>query len=98
MLKELKETIIKIAPGGEELVSYKMPAYKMHMILVWYAAYKNHIGIYPKSAAIVFFKSELLPYKTSKGAVQFPIDKPLPIKLITKIVQFRLEEVAKIKK
>jgi uncharacterized protein YdhG (YjbR/CyaY superfamily) len=53
---------------------------------------QKYIGIYPKSAAIVFFKSELLAYKTSKGAIQFPIDKPLPIKLITKIVQFRVKE------
>jgi uncharacterized protein YdhG (YjbR/CyaY superfamily) len=99
LLKELRDTIIKAAPCGEELMSYKMPAYKMHNILVWYAAYKNHIGLYPKSAAIVFFKNELLAYKTSKGAIQFPIDKPLPIKLIIKIVQFRVEEeVGKIKK
>jgi uncharacterized protein YdhG (YjbR/CyaY superfamily) len=99
LLKKLRETIIKAAPEGEELISYKMPAYKMQNVLVWYAAYKNHIGLYPKSSPILFFKNELSVYKTSKGAIQFPIDKPLPIKLITKIVQFRHEEeITKIKK
>jgi uncharacterized protein YdhG (YjbR/CyaY superfamily) len=98
LLKKLRETIIKASLGGEELISYKMPANKMQNVLVWYAAYKNHVGLYPKSSPIEFFKNELSVYKTSKAAIQFPIDKPLPIKLITKIVQFRLEEVAKIKK
>ena len=92
LLEQLRATIRKAAPDGEEVISYKMPAYKLNGMLVWYAAYKRHIGFYPTSTPIKFFKDELTDYKTSKGAIQFPIDKPLPHRLITKIVKFRVKE------
>ena len=92
LLEQLRATIRKAAPDGEEVISYKMPAYKLNGMLVWYAAYKKHIGFYPTSTPIKFFKDELSDCKTSKGAIQFPIDKPLPHRLITKIVKFRVKE------
>jgi uncharacterized protein YdhG (YjbR/CyaY superfamily) len=69
-----------------------MPAFKYHGVLVYYAAYKNHIGFYPTPSGIASFADELLPYKTSKGAIQFPIDKPIPVSLVRKIVTFRKKE------
>ncbi|MEO8414238.1 MAG: DUF1801 domain-containing protein [Ginsengibacter sp.] len=91
-LQEIRATIKKAAPKGEEVISYSMPAYKLNGILVWYAANKSHIGLYPTPGPIKFFKDDLAGYKTSKGAIQFPIDKPMPLDLITKIVQFRIIE------
>jgi uncharacterized protein YdhG (YjbR/CyaY superfamily) len=93
LLEKVRATILKAAPGAEEVISYKMPAYKLSGILVWYAGYKNHIGFYPTPGPIKLFKDDIKGYKTSKGAIQFPIDKPLPIGLITKIVKFRAKEV-----
>ena len=92
MLKQLRETIIKAAPGAEELISYQMPAYKYHGALVYFAGYKNHIGFYPTASGIEAFKKELSVYKGAKGSVQFPLDKPLPLQLISKIVKFRMKE------
>jgi uncharacterized protein YdhG (YjbR/CyaY superfamily) len=74
------------------VISYNMPAFKWNGMLVWYAAFKQHIGFYQKASALVAFKSELAPYKTSKGAVQFPIEKPIPTNLVKKMVKFRLKE------
>lgn len=91
LLKEMREIIKSVVPKAEEVISYNMPAFKQHYVLVWYAAYKNHIGFYP-SSAIAHFKNELTPYKTSKGAIQFPVDQPLPVSLIKKIVQFKVKE------
>jgi uncharacterized protein YdhG (YjbR/CyaY superfamily) len=88
----LRQAIRQAAPQAEEAISYKMPAFKWNGILVWYAAFKNHIGLYPRPSAIAAFKVELAPYKTSKGAIQFPIDQPIPTSLIRKIVKFRLKE------
>lgn len=93
-LQQLRETIKKAAPKAKEVISYNMPAFKQHKTLVYYAAYKNHIGFYPTASPLPVFKDELTPYKTSKGAIQFPIDKPLPIALIKKIVLFRMKEDA----
>lgn len=92
ILRKLQGTIKRAAPKAEELISYNMPAFQFHGILVWYAAYKKHIGFYPRGSGIESFKSELAGYKTSKGAVQFPIDRPLPLNLIAKIVKFRVKE------
>jgi uncharacterized protein YdhG (YjbR/CyaY superfamily) len=76
-----------------------MPAFKLHGNLVYFAALKNHIGFYPTPSGIEAFKEELSPYKTSKGAIQFPLDKPIPYDLIEKIVQFRVNEnIAKAKR
>lgn len=94
ILQELRQTIKKAAPKAEEVISYNMPGYKQQGMLVWYAGYKNHIGFYPKPSGLFEFRKELSAYKSSKGAVQFPIDKPLPLNLITKMVKFRLKENA----
>jgi len=91
-LEKLRVTIKKAAPKAEEVISYQMPAFKYHGILVYFAGYKKHIGFYPTSSGIAAFKQEFSNYKWSKGAVQFPIDKPLPISLITRIVKFRVKE------
>jgi uncharacterized protein YdhG (YjbR/CyaY superfamily) len=92
LLKQIRATIKKAAPYAEELISYQMPAYKCNGPLVYFAGYKNHIGFYPTPSGILAFKKELAIYKTSKGAVQFPIDEKLPLGLITKIVKYRVKE------
>ena len=92
MLDSLRETILQAAPKAEEVISYNMPAFKLKKVLVYYAAHKEHIGFYPTSSPIKFFKDELAKYKTSKGAIQCPIDKRLPTTLIKKIVTFRVQE------
>lgn len=97
-LQELRACILKAAPGATEKISYNMPAFYLHEVLVYMAAYKNHIGFYPHSEPIVFFKEELKKYKTSKGAIQFPIDEKLPLTLITKIVKHRLKQAKEKKK
>lgn len=91
-LQKFRETIMAAAPGIEEAISYQMPAFKYHGILVFFAAYKNHIGFYPTGSGIIAFKNELSMYEGSKGTVRFPIDKPLPFGLIKKIVKFRAKE------
>jgi len=90
MLQQIRATILKVAPKAEELISYNMPAYKLNGILVYFAGYDKHIGFYPMPAAIEAFKKELAVYKSAKGSVQFPLDKPLPVKLIAQIVRFRV--------
>lgn len=92
ILEKMRHTISKAAPKAEEVISYNMPAFKLNGMLVYYAGYKKHIGFYPTASGITEFEEELTDYKTSKGAIQFPIDKPLPIGLITKIVKFRIAE------
>lgn len=92
ILDHLREVIRQAAPLATQIISYNIPTFKMKKNLVHYAAYKEHIGFYPTSSPIVVFKNELSKYKTSKGAIQFPIDKPLPITLIKKIVKFRVAE------
>ena len=91
-LSTLRATINAAAPDTQEVISYGMPAFKQHGVLVYFAAGKNHIGFYPTGEPIKHFKEELAVYKTSKGAVQFPLDKPLPVALITKMVKFRIEQ------
>lgn len=92
MLQELRATIKKAAPKAEEVISYEMPAYKYKGMLVYFAAYKNHIGFYPTSSGIAAFKKELSVYKGAKGSVQFPLNKALPLSLISKIVKYRVNE------
>lgn len=91
-LQELRTVIKKAAPEAEETISYAMPAYKYKGILVYFAGHKNHIGFYPASSGISVFEKELAGYHTSKGTVQFPLDKPLPLDLIHKMVAFRVSE------
>ena len=92
ILDNLRKTIKQTAPNAVETISYGMPAFKQNKILIYYAAHKNHIGIYPTAKAIEAFETELEQYATSKGAIQIPLDKKLPIALIKKIVKFRVEE------
>lgn len=91
-LEELRQTISKAAPGAEEVISYKMPAFKYHGMLVYFAAYKNHIGFYATPTGHTAFKKELSVYKEGKGSVQFPLDQPLPLGLVSKIVKLRVKE------
>jgi|SRR5215471_6486323 len=92
ILEGLRKTITQVAPQAEEVISYNMPAFKWNGMLVWYAAYKEHIGLYPRPSAMEAFKKELAGYKTSKGAIQFPIEDGIPAILVKKIVKFRLKE------
>ena len=92
-LKQIRAIIKQIAPDAEESISYAMPAYKLHgKPLVYFAAFKNHIGFYATPSGHSEFAKELSKYKQGKGSVQFPLDKPLPLGLITKIVKFRAKE------
>lgn len=92
LLKKIRETIKKAAPEAEEKISYAIPTFYLNGNLVYFAAYKNHIGFYPSPSGISAFKKELSVYAGSKGAVQFPLVKPLPLELISKIVKFRVKE------
>jgi uncharacterized protein YdhG (YjbR/CyaY superfamily) len=92
LLQELRSTIKKVAPKAEEVISYNMPAFRLDGMLVYYAGYKAHIGFYPMPSAIIAFKKELASYVTSKGAIQFPLDKKLPLTLVKDIVKFRVLE------
>lgn len=92
MLEQLRAIIHKAAPDAEEVISYQMPAYKLNGMLVYFAAHTKHIGFYPTNSGIAAFENELKEFKTSKGAVQFPLGKPLPVMLIEKIVRFRVKE------
>jgi uncharacterized protein YdhG (YjbR/CyaY superfamily) len=92
LLQQVRNAIKKAAPKAEEVISYNMPAFKQHGNLVYFAGYKNHIGFYPMPSAIKQFAKELSVYKGAKGSVQFPIDEPMPVNLITKIVKFRVKE------
>ncbi len=92
ILKELRKSIKEAAPQAEELISYNMPAFKLHGMLVYYAAYDRHIGFYPTSSPMKVFKDQLMGYKTSKGAIQFPIQEPIPTTLVKSIVKFRISE------
>lgn len=91
-LHQLRSVIKKAAPKAEESISYMMPAYKFHGPLVYFGGYQKHIGFYPTGSGIAPFKKEIEMYKSSKGAVQFPLDQPLPLKLIEKMVKYRVRE------
>ena len=91
-LQMLRQAIKRAAPEAEEVISYMMPAYKQHGALVYFGGYKTHIGFYPTSKGIEAFKKELSAYERSKGTVRFPLDKPLPLGLIGKIVKYRVNE------
>ncbi len=91
-LNELRLAIKKNAPKAEEKISYGMPGYTLGSPLVYFGAFQKHIGFYATPSGNIAFRKELLKYKTSKGAVQFPFDKPLPLTLIAKIVKFRVKE------
>ena len=98
LLKQIRTTLQKSVPEATETIKYGMPTLVLHGNLLHYAAMKNHIGFYPAPSGIEKFAEELKPYHTSKGAVQFPLDQPLPYDLMVKIALFRKKEnVEKIK-
>jgi uncharacterized protein YdhG (YjbR/CyaY superfamily) len=92
ILIKIRQTVRASAPGAEEAISYRMPVFRLNGNLVYFAAFKQHIGFYPTASGIAAFKPELSAYTWSKGAVQFPLDKPVPYDLIKKIVVFRVQE------
>lgn len=89
LLKQMSATIKKAAPDAEEVISYGMPAYKWNGMLVYFAGYAKHIGFYPTGSGIAQFQERFSAYKSSKGAVQFPLNKALPLDLVAEIVTFR---------
>ena len=100
-LRQIQETLRAVLPSAKEVISYHMPAFKTTEVLVYYAAAKNHLGYYPTNSGVEEFRKELAEYVTSKGAIQFPYDKELPLELIAEIAQFRAEQAkhrAEIKK
>jgi uncharacterized protein YdhG (YjbR/CyaY superfamily) len=94
LLTLVRFAIISAAPEAEEVISYQMPAFKYHGMLVYFSAHRGHIGLYPSESGIEHFKQELSIYTTSRGAILFPMDQPLPLELIKKIVSFRVQENA----
>jgi len=92
LLEQVRATIRQAAPEAEEAIKYAMPTFVLNGNLVHFAAFKNHIGFYPVPSGIEAFKKELSVYKGAKGSVQFPLDQPMPLELISKIVKFRMNE------
>ena len=92
ILEKIRMTIQKAAPDAKEKISYAMPAFDQNGIVVYFAAFKNHIGLYALPTGHEAFAAELSKYKSGKGSVQFPLKEPMPFELITKIVKFRVNE------
>ncbi len=92
LLEKLRQVINKNAPDALEFISYGMPAYKLHGMLLYFAAFTNHYSLFAFPSAIVAFKDKLKGYELSKGTIKFPFNKPVPVKLITEIVKFKVEE------
>ena len=91
-LRQMRAVIREAAPEAQEKISYQMPTFFLHGNLVHFAAFKNHIGFYPAPRGIEAFKDELAAYEGAKGSVQFPLDQPLPLDLVRRIVQFRVTD------
>ena len=99
ILEQVRATIKKAAPAAEEKISYGIPTFTLNGNLVHFGGFKNHVGFYPTPTGTETFEKELSVYKTGKGSVQFPLDKPMPLHLITQIVKFRVQKnLAKAKK
>jgi len=92
ILKEIRQTNRDSAPNAKETISYQIPTYKLNGNLVHFAAYENHIGFYPTPSALKEFKKELSQYDIGKGTIKLPIDEPIPIDLIKRLVKFRVNE------
>ena len=92
VLQELRRTIRKAAPKAEETISYQIPTFRLNGNLVHFGAFKDHVGFFPTSSGIRAFKRELSQYEVSTGTVRFPLDKPLPLSLVSRIVKFRVKE------
>ena len=91
-LVSMRKTIRKAAPKAEEAISYGMPAFKQEGALVYFAAFKEHLGFFPMPSSIKAFAKELSKYKMGKGSVQFPFDQPIPLTLVSKITKYRIAE------
>ncbi len=91
-LTELRNLIKELVPEAKEKISYQMPAFTLNGMLLYFAGYAKHIGFYPGASTIMAFMDELAGYKTSKGTVQFLLNQPLPIDLITRMILFRVDE------
>lgn len=98
ILQEFRRVIKEEAPDAKEKISYQMPTFYLNGNLVHFAVQKNQIGFYPAPSGVAAFKEELTEYKTSKGAIQFPLTKPIPYELVRRIVRFRVEEAKQKKK
>jgi uncharacterized protein YdhG (YjbR/CyaY superfamily) len=92
ILQQLRKAIHEAAPQAEETISYQMPAFKQNGVLVYFAAFKSHIGFFSTDSGVEAFKGKLEAYQTSKGTIRFPLDKPLPLDLVKEIVRFRVTE------
>ena len=96
ILEKMRQTVKTAAPGVVEAISYQMPTFKLNgKALVYFAAFKSHIGFYPIPSGVEAFKKELSPYKKGKGSVQFPMDQPMPYDLVKRIVRFRAKQLLK---
>jgi uncharacterized protein YdhG (YjbR/CyaY superfamily) len=93
LLKQIRKTIRETAPDAEETISYGMPAFRQGRILVYFAAFKNHIGFFPTASGVSAFKKELKRFECTKGTIRLPFDQPLPLPLIRRIVKFRVREI-----
>ena len=91
-LRTIRTIVKKTAPDAKEVISYAMPAFKLNGLLLYFAAHKHHIGLYPYPSAMKAFQKESAQYKTGRGSIQFPHDKPLPLPLLRKIITFRVKE------
>lgn len=93
LLEQIRETIKEVVPDAEETISYAIPAFRVNKrSLVYFAAYKKHIGLYPAPTTVEEFKVDFAPYKTSKGTVQFPLNRPIPLELIRKVVRYLVQQ------
>ena len=93
ILEKMRKVIKQAAPEATELISYNMPAFRLHGILVYYAAHKEHIGFYPANTHVIEqFKDDLAGYETSKGTIKFPLKKQIPLDLVKRIVEFRVKQ------
>jgi uncharacterized protein YdhG (YjbR/CyaY superfamily) len=92
LLQKMRRTIQAAAPQAKETISYRMPAFTLDRILVYFAAHRSHIGFYPGAGAIAAFRKQLSAYKGAKGSVQFPFAEPLPLTLVRRIVKFRVKQ------
>jgi len=92
ILQKVRTTIRRAAPQAQETISYQMPTFRLEGNLVHFAAFKNHIGLYPTPSGTERFRKELSSYEAGKGSIRFPLDKPIPYDLIAKIVKFRVRE------
>ncbi|HUI93765.1 MAG TPA: DUF1801 domain-containing protein [Chitinivibrionales bacterium] len=91
-LQKIRAVIRKAVPGAQEVMSYQMPAFKQNGILIYFAAFSDHVSIFPTSSGVAKFKKELKEYETTKGTIKIPLHKPIPYGLISRITKFRFRE------